>query len=175
MFRKSLAFIPVLAVLLLGSSLRSNAQSTSWVSQIGTVQADPVNSMTVHISVNVFDTGDPLLPLQITGSVTLYGSSGTASLNVGAPVSAVTFGNTSWNNRSVKTAILVTNPFHYIDLNTGAHTLAVMKARVTQYGRGVITYQIVDADTGVTLAASMSSDGQLNTYPVVTGSTSIHF
>ena len=176
MFRKSLAFLPVCAALLLGfSAPRSNAQSISWASQIGTVQTDANNSLTVHISVNVFNPGDPLQAATVSGSITIYGILGEASLNVGAPVADITFGTTTLNHHTVKYAALISTPFYYIDLNTGARTLATMKANITQYGRGILNFQVIDAHTHVTLAASGTADGQLTAYQVSTGGTSIQF
>ena len=174
MFRKSLALLPVFAALLLGfSALRSNAQTLQWVTQSGTITQDNVHFMSVYVSTSQWNSGDPNQAPQITGTVNMSGSTGVISMNLGAPVKGMQFGTSTINRKPTKWANLTSGQFYYVDLNTGYKTLAYLQATVLQAGRGGFRFQIIDANTFVTLAASASSDGQLNTYNLSSGSTTI--
>ena len=175
MIRKALAFIPVIAILLLGFSLRSNAQTSQWITQSGTTTLDNMNFMSIYVNASVFDAGDPTIPAQITGTINMSGSNGAYSMNVGASVKTINFGNIVWNKKTVHAAIMTTGNFYYRDLNTGVKTLAYMKVTSVQYSKGMISFMICDAATSVTLAASGLSDGQLYPYALTTGTTTIRF
>ena len=174
MVRKSLSLLPLAAALLLGASVRSNAQTLQWVSQSGTITLDKVNYMSISVSTSQWLPGDGTAP-QVAGAINMSGSNGVISVNLGAHVKAMNAGFVTVNNKPVKQANLTSSAFYYVDLNSGKKTLAYMQATVLQSGKGGFRFQIIDATTFVTLAASASSDGQFNTYSLSSGSTTIIF
>ncbi len=175
MFRKSLALVPVVAALLLGPALHAHAQTVQWVSQTGTITQDNSHYMTISVNITQFTSNDPTQTPQVSGTVNMTGSTGVLSMNLGAPIKVMNFGTSAINKKATKWAKLTSGGFNYVDLNTGKRSLAYMQATVMQTGKGGFSFQIVDSLTGVTLAASASPDGQLNTFPLASGSTTIVF
>ena len=170
MFRKSLALVPVIAVLLFGFALRTNAQVYHAVNQVGSVNG----SLAVSVIGSSWDTGIEGQPVQITGAVNISGYSGALGMNVSAAVQSLTIGSTKINGRTFKSAYIVTKVFPYIDLVTKIRTSAVMQITVVAYGRGTIAYQVIDSATGVTLASTGSPDGQMAPLAQTTGSTTVN-
>ena len=170
MIRKSLALIPVIAVLLFGFSLGANAQTLHYVNQIGSVNG----SLAISVTGNSWDTGDPTLAPQISGTINISGNVGSLGLSVSAGVGSMFTDTTKIGSRTYKRTRLVSQQFSYVDLNTRIHTTAIMQATIINYSRGTITFQIVDVATGATLAATGTPDGQITPLTLTTGSTSIN-
>lgn len=170
MFRNLLALVPVAAVLLFGSSLHSNAQTYHSTNQVGSING----AMAISVVGSSWDSGIKTVPVQINGTVNISGFFGVFGLSVSAPVDTMVTDTTKINGRTYKRTRIATKTFPYVDLNSGVTIIAIMQATVINFSRGSINFQIVDAVTGVTLAATSTPDGQMKPMSLTSGSTSIN-
>ena len=176
MIRKPLALLMVAFVLFSSLASSSKADTFRYATQTGTVTQDSVNFMSVYINASTYIPDGLFAAPQVSGNISISGYTGMLGLNLGASIKSVSYGWTVVKGKTVQQSVVVSNAFAYRNLNNNnVKTQAFMQITINKFGRGTISFQVLDVVTKATLAATCSDTGEIIPLGLASGSTTIIF